>query len=621
MARMNGGEALARSLAAQGLRVVFGVPGAGQYEAIDALYMTPSVRYISVRHEQAASYMADGYARACGEPAAALVVEGPGLFNAMSGIATAFATSSPILVVTGDHHHRKKGESLDEKAWLGPLTKWAARAERPAEIPELVQEAFRQLRTGRPRPVAIEVPPAVFAASDEVAPPQPAAAPPPAAADAGAIQRAAQLLTAARRPVIWAGGGVMRARAAAAVAELADYLQIPVVTTRQGKGALSERHPLSLGMAEMRFPPLRDWLARRDLILAVGASHFSSADGQQVIRIDVDEEEFGPEGSELALQGDADAVVLDLNRAVAASSPPRGGIAEAAQAEVAAINRARFDPAKQLQPQWELMEAIHAALPDDAVVVQGMNQMGYYSRNYFRAGGPRAYLTSSSHGTLGCAYPVALGAKVGQPQRAVVSLSGDGGFLYNAQELSTAVQYGINAAAIVFNDNAYGNVLRAQMEEFDGHVLGTKLHNPDFAALARNFGARGVRGGGRRRVAKRVERGGRRGQRQADSDRSPAGDAGSGVLRDSSMICSRCQRFLEEWEYPLNEGGGPWSQIKNSFAGIASNGRSLLKIMKGWRSAMNADTPRMSWTSVKSNGLNVCEECVVGKSFAPESFV
>ena len=131
MARMNGGEALVRSLAAEGLRVVFGVPGAGQYEAIDALYTTPSVRYIAVRHEQAASYMADGYARASGEVAAALVVEGPGLFNALSGVATAYATSSPILVVTGDHHHRKKGLELDEEAWLGPLTKWVGRAAEP----------------------------------------------------------------------------------------------------------------------------------------------------------------------------------------------------------------------------------------------------------------------------------------------------------------------------------------------------------------------------------------------------------------------------------------------------------------------------------------------------------
>ena len=187
-----------RSLAAEGLRAVFGVPGAGQYEAIDALYSTPSVRYIAVRHEQAASYMADGYARASGEVAAALVVEGPGLFNAMSGIATAFATSSPILVVTGDHHHRKRDLELDETAWLGPLTKWVGRVQRPAEIPDIVQAAFRHLRSGRPRPVAIEVPPAVFAATEEVSLAQPAGGSPTSTdPEPRTIQRAGELLAAA----------------------------------------------------------------------------------------------------------------------------------------------------------------------------------------------------------------------------------------------------------------------------------------------------------------------------------------------------------------------------------------------------------------------------------------
>ncbi len=494
MPRMNGGEALVRSMAAEGLRAVFGVPGAGQYEAIDALYSTPSIRYIAVRHEQAASYMADGYARASGEIAAALVVEGPGLFNALSGVATAYATSSPILVVSGDHHHRKTDLELDETAWLGPLTKWVGRAQRPAEIPGIVQEAFQQLRSGRPRPVGIEVPPAVFAATEEVILAQPAAdTPAPAVGDPQAIQRAADVLSSARRPVIWAGGGVMRAKAATLVAELADYLQIPVVTTRQGKGSISERHPLSLGMAEMRFQPLRNWLSARDVILAVGTSHYSSGEGQQVIRIDVDETEFGEGDDQLSIHGDAYPVMLALNQAVAAAGPSRGDKAEAVQGEVAGINEARFEPSRQLQPQWGFMEAIHTALPDDAIVIQGMNQMGYYSRNYFRARAPHSYLTSSSHGTLGCAYPIAVGAKVGCPDRVVVSLSGDGGFLYNVQELSTAVQYGINAVAVVFNDNAYGNVLRAQMEEFDGHVLGTQLHNPDFVALAQSFGAHGVR--------------------------------------------------------------------------------------------------------------------------------
>ena len=491
MPKLNGGQALIQSLAGEGLRTIFGLPGAGQYEAVDALHTEPSIHYISVRHEQATTYMADGYARASGEIAGALVVQGPGLFNAMAGVATAYATSSPMLVVTGDHHHRKKGLELDHSAWLGPLTKWTARAERPAEIPALVQEAFRQLRSGRPRPVTLQISPAVFSATEEVTLLEPAS-PKSITVDDALIQRAAELLLAAQKPVIWSGGGVMRSKAANAVIKLAEYLQIPVVTTRQGKGTLPEEHPLSLRMAELRFTPLRSWLEQRDLIVAVGTSHNFTSSTQPIIQIDIDETELALGESGLAIHGDAKDVLTALVNSIQADTAARP-VDAPAQAEIAAINAARFDPTKQLQPQWDLMQAIRGALPEDGILIQDMNQMGYYSRNYFAASSPNTYFTGSSHGTLGCAYPIALGAKVSQPDRAVVALIGDGGFLYNLQELATAAQYGLNAVAIVFNDNAYGNVLRAQMEEFDGHVIGTKLHNPDFPTLAHSFGVRGVR--------------------------------------------------------------------------------------------------------------------------------
>lgn len=491
MPKLNGGQALIQSLLGEGLRTLFGLPGAGQYEAVDALYAEPGIRYISVRHEQATTYMADGYARASGEIAGALVVQGPGLFNAMAGVATAYATSSPMLVVSGDHHHRKKGLDLDHSAWLGPLTKWTARAQRPAEIPALVQEAFRQLRSGRPRPVGLQISPAVFSATEDVTLLD-TASPESIPVDGEIIRQAAEVLLAAQKPVIWAGGGVMRSNAADAVAKLSKYLQIPVVTTRQGKGTLPEDHPLCLRMAERRFTPLGSWLDQRDMILVVGASENFASFTQQIVQIDIDETELAAGESGLAIYGDARDVLtalLDSVRAATAARP----VDTAVQAEIAAINASRFDPAKQLQPQWGFMQAIRSALPDDGVLVQGMNQMGYYSRNYFAASAPNTFLTCSSHGTLGSAYPIALGAKVAQPDRAVVAFCGDGGFLYNVQELATAAQYGINAVAIVFNDNAYGNVLRAQMEEFDEHVIGTKLHNPDFPMLAHSFGVRGQR--------------------------------------------------------------------------------------------------------------------------------
>ncbi|MEM7129226.1 MAG: thiamine pyrophosphate-dependent enzyme [Chloroflexota bacterium] len=507
MSIMNGGQALIQSLVQGDITTVFGLPGAGQYEGIDALYTEPRIRYISVRHEQATTYMADGYARVSGDIAAALVVPGPGLFNALSGVATAYATSTPLLLITGVSHHRQKGVAYDDSPWLQGLTKWVGRANQPGDIPHLVQEAIRQLRTGRPRPVALEISSAVFAAVEDVQLLRPKVSPvqtdklregESGTVEPEGIEEAAQRLIEAKRPVIWAGGGIMRADAAAATQQLAEALQIPVVTTRQGKGTLPETHPLCLGMAETRYVPLGTWLEERDLILAIGTSRDFTQATQQIIKIDVDEVELGQADHILNIHANAcwgvEALIEFIERT---GSVKTDGLTnphkdDAVYAEVQALKAARFNPVNQLQPQWDFMNAIRNALPKDGILVQGMNQMGYYSRNYFAASAPSTYLTSSSHGTLGCAFPLALGAKVAKPDQAVVALSGDGGFLYCAQELATAVQYGINVVVIVFNDNAYGNVLRAQMEEFDGHVLGTQLHNPDFVQLAQTYGARGT---------------------------------------------------------------------------------------------------------------------------------
>ncbi|MBV7336320.1 thiamine pyrophosphate-binding protein [Chloroflexi bacterium TSY] len=493
MPNLTGGQALIQQLRREGIRTVFGVPGAGQYEAIDALYLESDVRYISLRHEQASTYMADGYARASGEIAAALLVPGPGFFNATAGMITAYAASSPILVITGSRDQGPEGSP--EMIAMRGLTKWAARADTPAQIPSLVHEAVRQLRTGRSRPVALDIPPQVFAAVEDVLlldrekvePKEP---------EENQIAQAADLLVSAQRPLIWAGGGIQRAAAWDALQSLVEHLQIPVVTSRQGKGVLPDNHPLSLGMAELRFTPLRDWLTERDLILAIGTSGSLASFPQQIIRIDIDPTELeGHQEAVYAIEADA-KVALELLLDAIQERVPNAVTESAVQAEVQALNRQRFAPTGQLQPQWDLMMAIRSAIPDDAILIQGMNQMGYYSRNYYPVFAPRSYLTSSSHATLGCALPVAMGAKIAQPKRAVVALSGDGGFLYNSQELATAVQQGINVITIVFNDNAYGNVLRAQIEEFDERVIGTELYNPDFMQLAEAYGVHGIRAAG-----------------------------------------------------------------------------------------------------------------------------
>jgi acetolactate synthase-1/2/3 large subunit len=313
MALMNGGQALVKSLEREGVRVVFGLPGAGHYEAIDALYDTPGIRYLTARHEQATSYMADGYFRASGEIAAVLVVAGPGYLNTTAGMATAYAVSSPMLVVTGVWGQNSKQAIENDLAGIGLITQWVGRAQGPAEIPQLVHEAFGQMKHGRPRPVLLEIPAQVFAEAAEVqlATPEKFARPvgPPER-----IRQAAQILMNARKPAIWAGGGVHGADATGVLQTLAEHLQAPVVTTPQGKGALSDRHPLSLGMAELRYTPLRTWLEQRDVILAVGTRTDFSVVFQdtQVIQIDIDEAQLGQAGHIFGIAGDAQRTLQAL---------------------------------------------------------------------------------------------------------------------------------------------------------------------------------------------------------------------------------------------------------------------------------------------------------------------
>ena len=487
---MNGGEALIKSLHLNGVRVVFGLPGAGQYEAIDAIYKQEGMQYIATRNEQAISYMADGYARVSGHPGVGLAVEGPGFFNTTAGLATAFAQSSPVLLITGDHHGvstpgRPEHDSLND---YGAYSKWAGRTESPAEIPGLVREAFRQLNTPRKRPVILEIGPDVFRAEEEVHLLD-AESFTPATGDAAELEHAAGLLAGAERPLIWVGAGA--SEGAALIRKIAEHLGSPVVSSRSGKGILSARHPLSLGMFEARFKPLKDRVDECDVILAVGTSTDMRGRlaSQTVIRIDDDPDEIGLESAHThGILGDARLSLEVLYDRLSARSEPRPNITE----DIQAINTHRFGPEEQLQPQGAFMDAMRATIPDDGILVGGMNQMGYYSRNYYHSYAPRGYQTSSHHGTLGSVFPVGIGLKIARPERAVVVVSGDGGILYNLQELATAVKYGVNVVTVVFNDNAYGNVWRAQVEEFDGRVIGTELHNPDFVRLAEAYGARGV---------------------------------------------------------------------------------------------------------------------------------
>jgi len=493
---MTGGEALVQSLHREGVRVVFGLPGVQLYGVLAALRDEPSIRFIATRHEQATSFMADGYARAGGDFGTALVVPGPGLLNAASGLSTAYSASSPVLMIAGQIPGASIGKGIgllhevdDQLDAIAPITKWRKRVLEVAEVPAAVREAVYQLRTGRPRPVEIEMSPETMEdeGEAELYEPVPVSRP---AAPAAAIDQAAEMILACRKPVIYAGSGVHLSGAHEALAAVAEYLQAGVVVSAGGKGAISDHSDLSLGAAFWRESPLRAYVHSADVVLAVGSrlALVSFQPGQRIIQIDVDEEEIGRNHPDtFGLVGDARATLEALLERLRAAAPPR----PPAKAEREAL-RAEIAVAAIQEPQASILKALRAGTPEDAIFVAGMTQIGYYSRPLWPVYHARTYLSSSYSGNLGYAYPVALGAKVARPDRPVVSVSGDGGFLYNAQELATAVRYGINVVAVVFNDNAYGNVAR-DLDEAWGGEYGARLHNPDFMKFAEAFGVAGLR--------------------------------------------------------------------------------------------------------------------------------
>ena len=306
MATMTGAQALVRSLVREGVEVIFGLPGVQIMHVFDALHDEPGIRLVTVRHEQATTYMADGYARTTGKVGVGLVVPGPGALNATAGLGTAYATSSPVLLISGQMESYNLGkrrgalhEIEDQLDVFRPITKWCDRVMQVEEIPGAVHQAMRHLRTGRPRPVELEIPWDVLPALADADLPE-AEVFPKQALDAAKVKAAAELLSHARRPLIWAGGGTTAADASLELMELATTLNAPVITTPQTKGIIPEDHPLSLGTFYYGHGPGYQAMPQADVILAVGSRlHLSPTlpwtfqQHQKLIHIDADPEELG----------------------------------------------------------------------------------------------------------------------------------------------------------------------------------------------------------------------------------------------------------------------------------------------------------------------------------------
>ncbi|MDP6829514.1 MAG: thiamine pyrophosphate-binding protein [Alphaproteobacteria bacterium] len=498
MTRMTGGQALVKSIIAHGVDTIFGLPGVQLDWFFNALHDEGNnIQVINSRHEQGVAYMAHGYAQSTGKVGAFAVVPGPGVLNTAGALSTSWAANVPVLCVTGQIPSASIGrgygqlhEIPDQLSILRGLSKSAARIEHPTDAPGKMAEAFRQLRTGRPRPVAVEMPLDQLAATcnvDLLDAVRDYARPP---VDEDAVAQATKLLAGAKAPMIFVGSGAMDS--GEAVEALAEMLQAPVIANRTGRGGVSNRNYLSM----MQLEGHRLW-PQADVVLAVGSRlqparmNWGTDDDLKIIHVDIDPVEIKRIAApDVAIVGDARDIVPALVNAVATQAPSRAS-REEEMLEVRSQVRAML--LDRLGPQMSWIKVIREALDDDGIFVDELTQVGYVSRVAMPVYRPRGYLTSAYQGTLGCGLATAIGAKIANPDRQVLSINGDGGFMYNVQELATAVKYNVNIVAIVFADGAFGNVRRMQEELYDGRTIASDLTNPDFVAMAESFGCAAYR--------------------------------------------------------------------------------------------------------------------------------
>ncbi|MBN8926697.1 MAG: hypothetical protein BGO51_03170 [Rhodospirillales bacterium 69-11] len=490
MPRMTGGEAIVDGLLRHGIDTVFGLPGVQVYGLFDAFARNANrLRLINARHEQTTAYMALGYACATGKPSAYAVVPGPGVLNTTAALATAWGVNAPVLCLTGQVPSMMIGrgrgqlhELPDQLATLRSLLKHADRIEHPSEAPIKVARAFQEMLSGRRGPVALEMPWDQFPAQAEVTPQDPLPTFPNPVPDPEKIAALAKLLDTARAPMIWVGGGALDA--APEIRALAERVGAPVVSFRGGRGIVDDRHPLGLTVpAAYELWPDTDLLVAFGTRLEVPTGRWGKMPaGLKIARIDIDPAEMRRLRVDLGIVADT----ADAARALVAVMAERRDPARAAA--IAAAKDSAASRIQAIQPQMSYLEAIREVLPEDGILCDEMTQVGYVSWFGFPFHQPRTLVTSGFSGTLGAGFPTALGVKVGQPDRPVVAVTGDGGFLFGGAELATAAQHGINLVTVLFNNGAYGNVLRDQRRLFDGRDSGSVLQNPDFQTFARAFG-------------------------------------------------------------------------------------------------------------------------------------
>ena len=507
LARLDAAESVIKTLTANGIDTLYCLPGVQNDDFFDALARNGQpIKPVHTRHEQATAYMALGAALATGKPQAYCVVPGPGFLNTTTALATAQSLYQPVLAISGQIFEDKIGKGLgylheipDQLGIMKTLTKWAEHINGAEDAGPKAREAFRQLLSGVPGPVGLECGWDVWKRAAEVAlDVEPVKRETPAI-DEDAAEAAAKLLAGSKKPMIWAGGGALEA--GPEILQLAEMLEAPVVSFRTGAGVIDTRHPL----AQRTTGAYKLW-PEVDVVLGVGTRLHSQLDwgtddAMKIIHLDIDPTRPG------RIRKPDVALIADAKEAVAAIIARLGrhlGKRESRRDELAAINPEVERELADLAPQKAWIDAIRAGVPDNGILVEELTQVSYVSRVMYPVYAPRTYLCSGYQGTLGWGYSTALGVKAAMPDRPVVSVSGDGGFMFGMQEIATATRHNIPLVALVFNDSAYGNVRRMQQLNYDGRVIASDLKNPDFVKLGESFGIRATRAGSPAQLTKQM---------------------------------------------------------------------------------------------------------------------
>ncbi|MCX8206628.1 MAG: acetolactate synthase large subunit [Methanothrix sp.] len=505
MVRMTGAEAIIECLRREGVEVIFGLPGGVLLPLYDALYSS-DLRHILVRHEQAAAHAADGYARATGRVGVCLATSGPGATNLVTGIATAYMDSVPIVAMTGQVNTGLIGKDAFQEADITgitmPITKHNYLIKRSKDIPRVFREAFYIARTGRPGPVLIDLPRDVTVDELEFDYPEinlPGYNPTTKVHQLQ-IRRAAEALMAAERPVIYAGGGVRYANAHEELFQLATRLNAPVTTTLMGLGCFPTDHPLSLGMLGMHGTKYANLAVQEaDVLLAVGARFDDRVTGKiasfapkaRIIHIDVDPAEIGKNVRvDIPVVGDAKIALTELLKHV--QQKPWGEWNEKILMWKKEYPLRYTRDENVIKPQF-VVEKICELCPDAIIVTEvGQNQM--WAAQFFKHRDPRKFITSGGLGTMGYGFPAAIGAKIGRPECEVIDIAGDGSFQMNIQELATAVVNDIPVKIAILNNGVLGMVRQWQTLFFGKRYSHTTLGDvPDFVKVAEAYGALGLR--------------------------------------------------------------------------------------------------------------------------------